>query len=304
MDRLTELEVFTRIAEEQSLTRTAELQGMSVSGVSRHLSSLETRLGVRLVQRTTRRLSLTHEGQRFAESAREILDSLKDAEEAVNIDAVEPRGLLRVGSTLSFGLLHLKNVIRNYRARYPLVAVDLKVSNRYYDLVENGLDVAVRTKRVEEDSSITIRRLAETRRVLAASPDYLAKQGTPEHPDDLKNHDMLLYTLADDWERFHFVKGEEKADVAVTPVFACNDGQLIRSAALDHAGILAQPVYVIEEDLKAGRLVRVLDDWDLPRLTMNVAFPTRTLLPVRTRLFVNELVSYFQDNDFETRWTK
>lgn len=302
MDRLTELEVFTKIAEESNLSRAADALGISISGVSRHLASLENRLGVRLVQRTTRQLFLTPEGESFSASAREILATLSEAEASVSMVVAQPRGTLRVGASLSFALLHLVPVIREFRARHPLVHIDLKISNRYQDLVESGLDLAIRTRRVEMDSSVTIRKLAETRRLIAAAPDYLRDRGTPAEPRDLLKHDMLLYSLADDPEHLNLARNGELVRIPLVGQMVCNDGQVLRQAALDGMGIIVQPAYIIHADIRAGRLVRILADWELPRLTMNLAFPSRTHLPARARLFINALVDYFSRNDFEAEW--
>ncbi|MFN4167085.1 MAG: LysR substrate-binding domain-containing protein [Pannonibacter phragmitetus] len=302
MDRLAELEVFTQIADAGSLTRAADALGLSVSGVSRHLTSLENRLGVRLVQRTTRQLFLTGEGERFAASAREILSSLNEAETSVSAVSAEPRGTIRVGASLAFAKLHLMPVIREFRARYPLVNIELQASNRYYDMIENGLDLAIRTRRGEADSSITIRKLAETQRTLAASPDYIAARGAPVHPHDLADHDLLLYSLADDWENLTFTRGNESMRLPVSGTMVCNDGLLLRQAARDGLGIVVQPSYVLHDDLQAGRLVKVLEGWHLPRLSMNLAFPSRAHMPARTRLFIDALVEYFRRNNFEALW--
>ncbi|GEO84738.1 MULTISPECIES: LysR family transcriptional regulator [Alphaproteobacteria] len=303
MDRFVELEIFTRIAEEANLTRAAEELGLSVSGVSRCLAGLENRLGVRLVQRSTRQLSLTSEGERFARSARDILFNLNEAEASVSLVAAEPRGTLRIGSSLSFALLHLMPVIREFKARYPMVGIDLQASNRYCDIIENGLDVAIRTRLSEVDSSVTIRKLAEVPRLLVASPDYIEKNGTPAEPEDLERHALLLYTLSDDWDHLTFTRNDVRKRLPMKPEIASNDGQLLRRAALDGMGILVQPAYVVHNDLAAGRLVPVLENWTLPRLTMNVVFPSRTHLPARTRLFIDALVMHFRENDLERNWT-
>ena len=302
MDRFTELEVFTRIADEANLTRAAEALGLSISGVSRCLTSLETRLGVRLVQRTTRQLSLTSEGEHFARNAREILASLQGAEDSVSLVSAEPRGTLRIGSSLSFALLHLMPVIRLFENDHPMVRIDLQISNRYCDIIENGLDLAIRTRLLEMDSSVTIRKLAETPRLLAASPEYVEKHGMPSDPEELRKHAMLLYTLSDDWEHLTFKHNGVIKRLPVTAKMTCNDGQVILQAALAGMGILVQPAYIIKRDLDAGRLVPVLEDWKLKPLTMNVAFPTRTHLPARTRLFIDALVRYFRENDLERAW--
>ncbi|RGP37431.1 LysR family transcriptional regulator [Pseudotabrizicola alkalilacus] len=304
MDRITELQVFAAIAEEANLTRASEVLGLSVSGVSRTLSALETRLGVRLVQRTTRQMSLTSEGESFARNAREILNSLREAEESVIRGAAEPFGTLRIGASLSFALLHLMPVIQTYKARYPLVRIEIQASNRYCDIIENGLDLAIRTRRAEADSSVTIRKLAEVPRMLAAAPGYIARYGTPEHPDDLRKHKLLLYSLAEDWDVLTLTKAGTTSRLNVSGDLVANDGQLLRDAALGGMGILVQPAYIIYDDLRAGRLLPVLPDWTPCGLTMNLAYPTRSFLPMRARLFIDALVGHFRENGFESLWAE
>lgn len=304
MDRWAELQAFLNVAGEQSMTKAANALGVSVSSVSRQLMNLETRLGARLVQRSTRQLSLTSEGEQLYSAAKDLLANWEEAEANIATRAHTPTGRLRVGASLSFALLHLMPVVQQFRERYPSVFVEVVASNRYYDIIENGLDLAIRTRRVEADSSITIRRLARTRRVLAASPEYLNRRGIPSHPEELKSHDLILYTLADDWNSLLFRKEDESVKVEVDGIINANDGQLICKAARDGLGILAQPTYIIQEDLENGRLVRVLDDWDLPRLTMNIAYPSRSFLPARTRLFIDFLVEQFRVNNYEELWTQ
>lgn len=243
MDRWTEFQVFVSIAEERSMTRAANALNLSVSGVSRHLMSLEARLGARLVQRSTRQLSLTSEGEHLYADARDLLATWEEAEASVTAYSHAPTGRLRIGASLSFSLLHLMPVVEQFRQLYPALTIEIVASNRYYDIIENGLDLAIRTRRVEADSSITIRRLAETRRLLAASPQYLNRRGTPKHPQDLNDHDLILYTLADNWNEFILRKDEEAIAVKVDGAILANDGQLICQAARDGLGILSQPTY-------------------------------------------------------------
>ncbi|NSL21715.1 LysR family transcriptional regulator [Agrobacterium tumefaciens] len=304
MDRWNEIEVFTHVAELGSVSKAAQALGMSVSATSRHLIALEERLKVRLIQRTTRQLYLTVEGEKFFAQSKEFLQGMKEAEINISDVALNPTGLLRVSASLSFCLLHLNPIIAQFTKEYPNVTFDVVASNRYYDIIENGVDVAIRTRRVESDSSITIRRLAETRRLLAASPSYLAQRGLPTHPAELKDHDLILYTLADNWNQLAFSRNGETVTMPVNGMINSNDGQILVKAALDGLGILAQPTYIIAEELSSGRLVRVLDDWDLPRLTMNIAFPTKAYLPARTRLFIDYLVRNFKDSDYEAQWTR
>lgn len=304
MDRWKETEVFVAVADHGTISKAAAALELSVSAASRYLAALEARLGVRLIQRTTRTLYLTDEGRRFLANAREVLGSMLEAEASVSAAVIRPTGTLRVTASLSFCLLHLNDVTAEFNAAYPEVNVDLVASNRYYDLIENGVDLAIRLRRIEADSSVTIRRLAGCRRLLAASPDYLARHGVPRHPAALSGHRLLIYTLADNAMRFDFTHRSGTAlSVPVTPALSANDGQLLRAAALRGSGILAQPTYIIEDDLAAGRLVPLLDDWELPRLTLNMAFPTRSLLPAKTRLFMEMLVRRMQAGRCEERWT-
>jgi DNA-binding transcriptional LysR family regulator len=303
MDYLTEIKLFVEVAETGSISKAAEGLDISVSAASRHLVSLESRLGVQLVRRTTRSLSLTESGQEFQRRCKAILLDLGEAESAVRDAMVQPSGVLRVTASLSFCMLHIAPMLPAFSARYPDISVELVSANRYYDIIENGIDVAIRTKVFEADSNITIRRLAATRRILAASPEYLAAHGTPGFPGELARHRILNYGLADNPRELMFQRDGESIAITVKPLLESNDGQILRVAALSGMGILVQPKYIVHDDLVAGRLVPVLDAWDLPRLTMNLAFQTRSYVPMKVRVFIDALVERFRINEFERLWT-
>ncbi len=303
MDRWTEIELFVQVAELGSLTRAADALGLSNAAASRHLAALEERLSARLVQRNTRRLFLTDVGDEFYRRCKPLLGELRDAESAVNEAVLKPTGLLRVTASLSFSMIVIAPLLPELAARYPDLRVEIVVSNRYTDLLENGIDVAVRNREFENDSAITVRRLAETKRVVAASPQYLQRQGTPRTPDELGRHRMLIYNLANQPNLMRFTRNGAVTSVPVHGLLEANDGQVLRAAALKHLGILIQPMYIIHEDVVAGRLVPLLQEWELPRLTINIAYPTRRHLPAKVRCFVDFLVEQFAVNDFERRWT-
>lgn len=303
MDRWVETEVLVQIAEHGSVTKAAKALGQSISAISRHLAALEERLGVRLVHRTTRSLAMTEEGETFYQQAKVILAEMREVEALVSKGASDPVGALRITASTSFCLLHLMPLLPEFSRLYPKISIEVVAHNRYQDIIENGVDLAIRTRRVESDSSITIRRLAETRRRLVASPQYLAVRGVPAKPEDLRDHDLLLYLLADDPFRFTFRKGDSMRTVQIRPLMTSNEGQLLLRAALDGMGIVAQPSYIVQDALDAGQLVKVLDDWDLPRLTINLAFPTRRHMPAKTRLFIEFLLRRFRDHNHEARWT-
>ncbi len=303
MDRWTEIELFVQVAETGSLSRAAEALDLSNAAASRHLSALESRLGARLVERNTRRLYLTDTGQAFLSRAKDILVDLKDAESAVNATSLNPSGVLRITASLSFSLHHIAPLLRHYTEAYPNVTVHLEAANRYLDIIDNNIDVAIRTREMEPDSNITIRRLAETRRILAASPGYFAQHGVPKTLDDLQRHKMLIYTHANNPNELRFSKGGKTSTVTVEGVLDANDGQILRVAALDGLGILVQPSYIVYDDIVAGRLVPVLDDWDLPRLTINLAYPSRKHLSAKVRTFIDFMAAHFLKMDYERKWT-
>ncbi|RZS78615.1 LysR family transcriptional regulator [Pigmentiphaga kullae] len=302
MDRWRELELFVHIAELGSLTRAAEAAGLSTAAASRHLATLEQRLSARLVERNTRRLYLTEVGQEFYRRSKNILGEMQEAESAVNATVLNPVGDLRVTSSLSFAMRHIAPLLPEYNRRFPNVNVHVITANRYYDLIDNGIDLAVRTREYESDSNLTIRRLAETRRILAASPGYLHRHGTPRTIDELASHRLLLYTYSNRYDELRFSRAGEVRVLPVKGVLEANDGQVLCTAAREGLGILVQPKYIIYDDIVAGRLVPVLDDWDLPRLTINLAYPHRQYLPAKTRTFIDFMVEHFRKMDFDRKW--
>src|SRR6478609_9049409 len=296
--------LFVQVAETGSLSRAAEALGLSNAAASRHLSALEERLGARLVERNTRRLYLTEPGQEFLRRSKSILADLSDAESAVNASTLNPTGMLRVTASLSFSMQHIAPLLPQYTGRYPNVTVHVETANRYLDLIDNNIDVAIRTREFEPDSNITIRRLAETRRILAASPGYLGRMGRPRALDDLARHHLLVYTYANNPHELRFTREGETTILPVRGLLESNDGQVLRAAALDGLGILVQPTYIVYEDIVAGRLVPVLDDWDLPRLTVNLAYPSRKHLGAKVRTFIDFMADHFARMEYERKWTQ
>jgi DNA-binding transcriptional LysR family regulator len=303
MDQFREMTLFVQVADTGSLTHAATVLNMSNAAASRLLSSLESRLSVRLVERNTRRLFLTTEGQDFLLRAKAILGDLAEAEATAKAASMNPTGVLKVSASLSFAMHQIAPRLAAYHALYPKIKVHIETSNRYLDLIEHGIDVAIRTREFEPDSNITIRRLSQTRRVLAASPGYLAKQGIPREPLDLQRHNMLLYVYANTPYELRFVGRDRAEHVEVSGVLESNDGQVLRAAALQDHGILIQPSYILYEDIVAGRLVPVLGDWELPRLQINLAYASRKHLSAKVRSFIDFMVNEFQVNDYERKWT-
>ncbi len=303
MDRWTELQLFVQVAETGSLSRAAQALELSNAAASRHLTALEERLGGRLVERNTRRLYITETGQEFLRRTRAVLAELQDAESAVNAATLNPTGTLKITASLSFAMNHIAPLLPEYTRRYPQVSVQIEVANRYMDLIDNNIDVAIRTREYEPDSNITIRRLAETRRILAASPAYLARHGRPSRLEDLAKHKLLIYTYANHPNELRFTREGKTTPIAARGLLESNDGQVLLSAALEGLGILVQPTYIIYEHIVAGRLVPVLDDWELPRLTINLAYPSRKHLSAKVRTFIDFIAEQFELMGYERKWT-
>lgn len=297
MDRWTEYELFVKVVELGSVTKAADALDLSSAAASRHLAALENRLGVRLIERSTRRLFVTEVGQAFYTQSKAALKAMQGATEAVSASKNHPAGVLRVTASLSLCLQHILPLVPRFKAQYPDVRLDIVAENRYHDIIDDNIDVALRTRDSEPDSSLVIRRLTDTRRLLAAAPDYLERCGHPEHPQALADHPLLLYTYATDPYELTFQRDDQTITVPVTPALESNDGYLLRSLALQGLGILAQPTYVIHDDIVAGRLVPVLCDWHLPRLEINLVYPSRRHLPAKTRVFIDFIVKHFQHLD-------
>jgi DNA-binding transcriptional LysR family regulator len=297
----TEYEFFVRVVELGSLTKAAEAMGLSNPSASRQLAALERRLGARLIERSTRRLFVTDVGQDFYGRCKAALDHMREAVEAVNATTSNPVGVLRVTASLSLSLQHVAPLLPAFAQLYPNVRVELVAANRYYDVIDNNIDVAIRTREFEPDSSLVVRHLANTRRVLAASPAYLNRQGTPGEPRALAHHQLLLYTYHNP-DELTFRRGDEAITIPTKATLEANDGQILRVAAVQGLGIVVQPMYVIYDDLVAGRLIPLLIDWELPRLLISLVYPHRRLVPAKTRAFIDFLVEDFQRKDYERRW--
>lgn len=304
MDKWVEVQLFVETAERGSISKAAEALGLSTSAAGRHLANLEMRLGARLVERNTRRLFLTEVGDEFYRRCRNITAEMAEAEAWVGSAHTSPVGTLRVTGSVSFCARILAPLLPEFTARYPKLDVAITAANRYFDLIDSGIDVAIRTREHEADSGLVIRRLAQTRRILAASPDYLARHGVPRKLDDLDEHKFLVYTLANNPNDLTFSKEGETHTVKIRGALESNEGQVICNAGLSGLGIVIQPVYIIHDDVVAGRLVPVLEDWDLPRLTINLAYPNRKYVPSKLRVFMDFLVAHFDAMDYERRWTQ
>lgn len=295
MNRFDEMRVFAAVIEAGSFAGAADALAMSRPAVSRHVAHLEARLGVRLIQRTTRRLSPTAEGEAFHARVRDLLDGMDEAEAEASARRAAPSGLLRLNVPVTFGILHLAPLWGKFRALHPQVRLDVTLSDRVADVVDEGYDLAVRIARLP-DSTLVSRQLASTRMVLCAAPAYLRRRGRPRHPRDLAGHDLLAYSywsMRDEW-RFEG-PGGETATARADPVLRANNGDTCRAAALAGQGIMLQPTFLVSADLAAGRLVEVMPSWQAGELAIYAVYPTRKHLLPKTRALIDFLVEALRD---------
>lgn len=300
MDRLTAMEVFTRVVERSSFTLAAEELRLSRAMVSKHVQDLEERLGVRLLNRTTRRVSVTEAGRHYFERCAQILAEVEAAENAAGEHQIEPRGLLRLNAPMSFGIRHLGPAIAEFSRIYNGVAVDMVLNDRVVDLIDEGYDLAVRIGRLA-DSSLIGRRLAPCRLVVCAAPEYLAERGKPVHPDDLGAHNCLDYTYAALRNEWRFLKGQEEVSVRISGNLMANNGDVLRAAALCGQGIVMQPTFLVGDDLNTGRLVPLLTEYRLPELGIFALYPPGRV-SAKVRSFVSFLASLYGDAPDWDRW--
>lgn len=294
MDNLTDVAVFVRVVERGSFTRAADELELSRAVVSKYLTRLEERLGVRLLNRTTRRLSLTEAGAELFAASRGALERIAEAEGAITRLQREPRGTLKINAPMSFGILELASALPEFLRKHPDIQVDLRMDDRQVDLVEEGFDVGVRITQRMAASSLVARRLATCRQWVCAAPSYLAEHGEPESPEDLSAHNCILYqyaSAANVW-RFRAPGGREIA-VAVTGNLRANNGIAEREAAVRGVGILLTPSFYVGEELRSGKLVRLLREYSLPELGIHVVYPKRSHVPPKVRVFVEFLARHF-----------
>jgi len=297
MDRFLELRSFAEVVDAGSFVAAAERLGLSKAAVSRHVAELEARLGVRLLHRTTRKLSLTDEGEVFHARARQLLGDLEEAEAEITSRSREAVGLLRVSVPVSFGILHLGPAWGAFRQRHPKVTLEVSLSDRVADLAEEGFDVAIRIARLAS-SSLVSRRLATTRMVACASPEYLRRAGTPREPSELARHAVIAYSYWSERDEWEFDGPEGKVAVRTTPWLRTNNGDVCRAAALQHQGVILQPTFMIGPDLAAGTLVELLPGYRSLTLGIHAVYQSRKHLTPKVRLLVDFLVRWFG----EARW--
>ena len=295
MDGLDDISFFAVVVKRGSLAAAAQELGVTPPAVSKRLAAIEARLRVRLLNRTTRRMSLTPEGETWLGEGERLVAELEALERRISGGSVVPQGLLRLNATLGFGRKFITPALSRFARAYPEVEVQMHLSDRPVNLVEQAFDLAIRFGE-QPDARITARKLADNRRFLCASPDYIAAHGIPNAPRDLPRHSCIVLRESDEiYGSWHFRSGTRQETVKVRGPLSTNDGEAALSWALDGHGIVLRSEWEAAPYLRSGRLVLLLEDWDAPPADIYILFPTKSHLQAKTRAMVDFMLDAFAD---------
>jgi DNA-binding transcriptional LysR family regulator len=293
MDRLRAFEVFTTVVGQGGFARAADRLATSPANVTRYVNELEEKLGVRLLNRTSRRLSLTEAGKTLYDRALTILEEVAETEAIASSAAMQPRGRLRINAPLSFGILHLAPLWPRFMERYPDIELDISLIDRVVDLVDEGYDLAVRISR-GGSSSLVSRKLSTAHHLICASPEYIARHGAPQTPQEISRHACIVYATSSapvEWRLFDQAGAEHV--VPVSAMLQTNNGETARAAALAGLGIIVQPTFLIGEEVRRGDLVRLLPDYRAHDIDVLAVYPSRRHVSAKVRVMVDFLVEAF-----------
>lgn len=292
MDRLNGMATFVEVVKTGSFTQAADKLNLSRAQVSKTVMQLEAHLDTRLLNRTTRTISLNEIGKIYYERCLTILQDVDDIEGVVRQQISQPKGSLRMSVPSSFALLHLNELIPTYLKQYPDVTIELSLADRFIDVVAEGYDLVIRIGELD-DSGLIARKLGPCRRVFCATPTYLKTHGTPQTPKDLINHHCLIYSndkSADTWS----IKGPKKTEsVKISGSLCADNGQILRDAALADLGIVILPTFIVGDDIIRGDLQQILPDYHFPEISIYAVFPSRRYLSAKVRTFVDFLSGSF-----------
>ena len=302
INKLNSIEVFLKVAKLQSFTEAANQLGLSKAMVSKHITSLENTLGVRLLNRTTRRISLTEAGMAYRVRIREIMNDISETEQSISQLSSEPRGTLRVMAPTSFGSFHLARAIADYRKIYTKVGVEAVLTEREPDIIEEGLDIVIRVG-VLEDSSLVARKIADARMVVCASAEYLQEFGIPSNPEVLLDHNCLIYSGRPTMGEWRFTVNGKAKKLRVKGDVRSNVGDALRIAAIQGCGLVQLPTYMVGLDIKSGRLKMVLEQYEPPAKPIHAIYPHRRHLSAKVRTFVEFLYERYQPEPYWEHWT-
>ena len=291
------------VAKLGSFSAAAEDLGISRAMASKHINHLETLLDVRLLNRTTRHLSLTEVGEAYRERVNTIIAEVEETELAITQLHSEPRGTLKIMAPSSFGSFHLARELNAYNELYPDVVIDMTLTNRTPDLIEEGMDLAIYVGHLD-DSSLIARKLTSARKVVCGAPEYLEKNGTPEYPSDLKQHNCLVFSVHATFVEWNFMIDTKESTIQVAGNFKSNIGDAVRIAAINGGGLVQLPTYMVGLDIKSGRLVPVLENFEPPAIPIYALYIHRKHLSTKVRTFVDFIYERFQPTPYWDKWMK
>lgn len=291
MNNFSAIPVFIAVVECGSFSAAGQKLGTSKSAVSKRINQLEHNLGVRLLHRTTRRLSLTEAGEHYYDYVRKAYVAACEGEDAITQWQGKPKGVLRVSVPMSFGRLHIAPLVSTFLAEYPDIQLTMTMDDKMVDLVEGGFDIAIRIGDLP-DSSLVARRIAPCRSVVCASPEYVERHGKPKIPQDLQQHNCLVYSYFRGGSEWHFSGRNGTVKVLPKGNYQVNNSAAIREALITGLGVCQMPTFIVGPDLASGKLVSLLEDYPLPLHAIYAVFPERKHLPAKVRVFLDFLIKH------------
>ena len=290
MDKLQAMRIFVRVAELNSFSGVAQQFGVARSVVTRQVAALENHLGTKLMARSTRRLTLTSEGANYLEKCRVILNLVDAAETGIAEERLAPRGLIRISVPLSFGLKRVTPHLLEFVRRYPEVNLDMDYSDRRVNLIEDGIDLSIRITHKLESSDV-VRKISHSRLCVIASPDYLARCGTPAHPSELTHHQCLGYNIAGGQQAWQFLVNGQLLSFPLRSQINANNGDALTEAAAQGLGITCQPDFIAQPYLASGKVKEILTSYALPELGIYAMLPSNRQIPHRVRVLMDFLIA-------------
>ncbi|MGK7879448.1 MAG: LysR family transcriptional regulator [Crocosphaera sp.] len=285
---------FTQVVENGSFAEAARKMNLSRSSVNKIVIQLENHLGVQLLYRTTRQVTPTDTGKAFYKRCLDILSSVEEAELAVSEQHREPKGILRINAPMSFGMSVLGSKVAEFMKKYEKIKIQLTLEDRFVDPISEGYDLVIRIGSLPDYSSLVVSPITIIPRVICASPSYLNIRGIPETIQDLKHHSCLHYGYLSSGGQWEFIEQEKEEKVSVKGVLCCNNGEVLRDAAIAGLGIVILPTFIVEEALKNGALQTILSNYKLPELTLSVLYPINRHLSTKIQLFTQFLQECFE----------
>lgn len=295
MDQLGAMRVFVRVVQTGSFSATGRELNTTQTTISKKVAALEKKLGVKLLTRSSRDHALTDVGAEYYEKCVAIIGELDEAEARARSQVTSPRGVIRIAAPIAFGRLILAPVIAEFFSLYPEIKVDLTLSDKHVDLIGEGVDVAIRARKLE-DSSLVARHLFDNQMLLVASPEYLAQHGEPKDPMELKRHNCLVYSMLKTLNVWHFSRGGKNLSVPVNGNFQSDNGDVLLEVALAGLGFAQLPIWMVGEYLKSGRLKQVLSDYEAQTLPFNAIYPQNRYVPLKVRCFVDFMKQKLSEN--------